>query len=262
MTPLLKKAAYAARPLFDPAPSTIHIYDLIHMDHHYTDRTSDYVTGMLMLAAKAGIVTKVEACYFQVPFTIGVKLRKSLYQHEGQPFLGPDDTAVQIGDRIFGGGSQAPGGAYTLDNVHADPGYDAWLAQVLFRGTTKEDSDFHRSGTVAPKRHKDGSLSTTLAGPSNSAVPSSSTPLIGSPTAPDSAPGNPHASPSPGAGQRCASDALDDSSLKRSNGTPPSSVVTSKLSLSPLFLLIFAHFLTSSQLRVMSLMARVVFPIH
>ena len=160
MTPTLKKADYSARLLFDPAPSTIHVRDLIHMESHYTDRTSDYVTGMLLLASKIGIVNKTQACYFQVLFTIGVNLRKSLYQHEGHPFLGPDNLAIQIGGRVFGGSVNARAGFYSLDNVHTAHGYDAWVSRVLYRNSFLGDTDFFRNGIIPPKRRKDRTIIT------------------------------------------------------------------------------------------------------
>lgn len=160
MTPLLKKAEYRARPLFDPAPGSAHILDLIHRDTHYTSRTSDHVTGMLVVASFLGYITKVQACWFQVPFTVGVNLRKSLYEHEGSPFLGPDGLAFSWSDRAFGGAGGVAAGAYNLGNMKNAPNFQKWVNDTLFRGTTLEDSDFHRGNLDTPRRNKSGTIIT------------------------------------------------------------------------------------------------------
>jgi hypothetical protein len=234
MAPLLTKKMYGERALFDPAPGTIHIKDLIQEESHYLDRTSDFVTGSLMLASHLGKISKVEACYFQVPFTIGVKLRTSTYKHEGHPFVGPDGGAMHIGDRVFGGSQGLAAGAYSLLNVSTAPNYDTWLASSLFRSTTEIDSDLHRAAQQAPKRRKDGtrtqasastSSASALVAPCAPAIPSSSP----TPSVQPSTPGTP-------ARQRSApNDAAEDSddsdapiSVKRPPGQGTSTVTASE----------------------------------
>ena len=185
MAPLLTKAEYTNRPFFDIAPSSMHIRDLIHEETHYDDRTSDLITGMLLLAVHEKIITKVEACWFAVPFTIGAKLRTSVYQHEGNPFLGPDGRPMSIVGKFFhGSGGPAQNSQYTFDTMKNAPNFDRWLAQTLFRSTNKDDSDFSRNNQTPPKRKMNGARISTpgsaalgpsfSAGPSSSAVPATS----------------------------------------------------------------------------------------
>lgn len=158
MAPLLTKAMYAACDLFDITPSGMHIRDLIHAEEHYQHRTSDLVTGMLLLAVKERVISKVEASWFAVPFIIHAKLRSSVYKHEGAPFLGPDGGILIINGKPFTGASAGivPTSIYTLDTVIVAPNYEAWLANVLFRGSSAQDSDFGRSNAVPPKRYANG----------------------------------------------------------------------------------------------------------
>jgi hypothetical protein len=66
MAPLLTKKMYGERQLFNPAPSFLHIKDLVQAEEAYLRRTSDLITGMLLLGCKIGATTKVEASYSQV----------------------------------------------------------------------------------------------------------------------------------------------------------------------------------------------------
>jgi hypothetical protein len=133
---------------------------MIHSAANHQDRTSDLVTGTLLLAVQENLITKVEASWFAVPFVLGAKLRKSTYRHEGNAFLGPDGLAIMIAGDAFGGAAKTPGGAYTLDNLITAPNYDAWFNTVMFRGSAKDEHDFTRGSIAIPKRRKDGSLRT------------------------------------------------------------------------------------------------------
>jgi hypothetical protein len=175
MTPLLKKHDYQSRPLLNPAPGSMHIIDLIHSEQHYTSRTSDHVTGLLILASNMNKIAKVQACWFQVPFTIGVKLRKSLYKHEGHACLGPDGKAMRLGNRVFGAGDKLEAGAYSLTDIKGlkrARNFDTWLQGMLWRGEQEGSakSDFALAGTEPPRRDKDGAI---VPGPSASVEQSS-----------------------------------------------------------------------------------------
>lgn len=179
MAPLLKKADYAQRAFFDVAPSSIHIHDLIHEESHFADRTSDLVTGMLLLGVKARVITKVEASWYAVPFTIGAKLRTSVYRHEGNPLLGPDGGFITIKQHGFKGNNTAGlrASQYSLDDVDEAPGYEKWLSDVLFYGKTVDDSNLATSGEPIPKRKADGSrvpahTNTIVSNPTTPGVPS------------------------------------------------------------------------------------------
>ena len=173
MAPLLKKEEYGKRSLYDIDPSSMHIHDLIHQEGCYSHRTSDMITGMLLLAVHEKIITKVEACWFAVPFTIGAKLRTSVYKHEGNPFLGPDGYPMLIAGTPFSGrgyvaqssdddgesdGHARPDrpSAYNFETMRQAENFDEWLAKTLFRGTHKDDSDFDRHNLLPPSRFRDG----------------------------------------------------------------------------------------------------------
>lgn len=136
----------------------MHIRDLIHEESHYAHRTSDLVTGMLLLAVHEGVISKVEACWYAVPFTIGANLRVSVYQHEGNPFVGPDGLPMYVVNSLFGGTRNflGPGSQYTFHNMRRAENFDEWLSLTLFRGSHKGDSDFDRSNLLPPGRFRDG----------------------------------------------------------------------------------------------------------
>lgn len=141
----------------------MHIIDLIHSEQHYTSRTSDHVTGLLILASNMTKISKVQACWFQVPFTIGVKLRTSLYEHKGHACLGPDGKAMRLGNSTFGGGDKVEAGAYSLTDIEGlerAPNFDTWLQGMLWRGEEEESakSDFALAGAEPPRRNKDGAI--------------------------------------------------------------------------------------------------------
>lgn len=209
MAPLLKKEEYSKRSLFDIDPSSMHIHDLIHQEGCYNHRTSDLITGMLLLAVHEKVITKVEACWFAVPFTIGAKLRTSVYKHEGNPFLGPDGYPMLIAGTPFGGRdyvAQSSGdgesdgparpdrlSAYNFKTMRQAENFDEWLAKTLFRGTHRGDSDFARNHAQPPKRRVNGARADapdpTALTPSSPPAPASPSPSSGSPL--------PSAAPSP-----------------------------------------------------------------
>jgi hypothetical protein len=156
MAPVVCKSTYLQHPLFDPQGGVLHIKDIVQMDDKYLHRTSDLVTGMLLLGANVGAITKTQACYFKVTFLPHLRLRTSVYQHHGEAFIGPDGGAVTIDDVVFGGGEQLAAGKYTLDTVHQDPDYDEWLSCILYRGKTDRDANYIRNGEEPPKRDNNG----------------------------------------------------------------------------------------------------------
>jgi hypothetical protein len=179
MAPLLKKEEYGRRAFFAIQPNSTHILDLIHEETRYNDRTSDLITGMLLLAVHKKIITKVEASWYAVPFTIGAKLRVSVYKHEGNPFLGPDGLPMVIGRQTFYGASPfAPASQYTFDNMETAPNFAQWLSQTLYRSTNKDDSDMSRNNVQPPKRKADGSRVSAVTLPSftSSPAPAASSP--------------------------------------------------------------------------------------
>ena len=175
MAPLLTKAEYARRTFFDVAPSSIHIKDLIHKETRYNDRTSDLVTGMLLLAVYLKVITKVEASWYAAPFTIGARLRVSVYQHEGNAFLGPDGQPMSIAGQLFhGSGGPTLPSQYTFETMRDAPNFQQWLDQTLYRGTTSDDSDSARRGEVPPKRKVNGARVDALASSTSSSATSAS----------------------------------------------------------------------------------------
>ena len=156
MAPIVTKQTYGARPLFDPPRGSLHIKDIVQMDSKYLLRTSDLVTGMLYLGSKLNAIQKTQACYFKITFLPHLKLRTSVYKHEGRAFTGPDGLAMIIDGVVFGGFENLQAGAYTLDNVHEAPNYLKWIVEILYRGGDKADSDYALRGAVPPKRSIDG----------------------------------------------------------------------------------------------------------
>lgn len=157
MAPLLTKAEYERRDLFDITPGEHHIRDLIHEEQRYDNRTSDLVTGCLLLGVHVKAITKVEACWYAVPFTIGARLRVSTYVHEGHAFVGPDGFPMIIHGRTFhGDGPPGPASAYNFDNMADAPNYTTWLATTLYCGKTLVDNDWALQGISPPKRKANG----------------------------------------------------------------------------------------------------------
>ena len=92
MTSAPTRAELALRHIYDPAPGSIHIKDLIRMakDGFYVkDKPSDYVIGMILHARDICSILAWHGTLFQLPFVKGMSLRTG-YAHYGQPFLGPD----------------------------------------------------------------------------------------------------------------------------------------------------------------------------
>jgi hypothetical protein len=96
MAPTLCREGYRSRPLYSPPPSSIHIIDLIHSDAHHQHRTSDLVTGMLLVALQEGFITRAQAAWFTVPINQDRWLRTSTYENDGHPFVGPDGLAIWL----------------------------------------------------------------------------------------------------------------------------------------------------------------------
>ena len=159
MAPLVTKSSYSQQPIFNPQGGIFHIKDIVQMSDKYLHRTSDLVTGCLMLGAKIGAITKTQACYFRLTFLPHLKLR-SLYLHQGEPFIGPDGLAVTIDGVVFGGEEQMQAGRYTLDTVDQDGEYVEWLETLLYRGTSKNDCNYMRRGEGPPKRDNKGKATT------------------------------------------------------------------------------------------------------
>lgn len=156
MPPVVSKKSYELRPLFDPPHGTIHIRDMIQFDQRYEHRTSDLVTGMLLLGVRVNAIQKTQACYFKVTLLPHVKLRTAVYQHDGNAFTGPDGLAMVIDGEVFGGFAGLKAGLYTLDNVDTAPNYVQWVSETLYRGGSIDDTDYSRRGDVPPKRRSTG----------------------------------------------------------------------------------------------------------
>jgi hypothetical protein len=153
---VVSKSTYFNRPLFDPNKGVHYIKDIVQMDDKYLHRVSDLVVGMLYLGAKVGAIRKTQACYFKVALLPHMKLRTSVYQHEGNPFVGSDGGAMTIDGVVFGGAELLSAGRYNLDNVEQDPSYHQWVSMVLFRGKGINDYNYNIRGEHPPKRAIDG----------------------------------------------------------------------------------------------------------
>jgi hypothetical protein len=119
MPPVVTKTTYAGLGLFDLKTGEMHIRDVVQMEGRYLDRTSDMVTGMLRLGTKAGAVTKTRSCYFRVTFLPHVKLRESVYQSSGEPFVGPDGLAMTFKGFVLGGSDHLRAGQYSFHDFDA-----------------------------------------------------------------------------------------------------------------------------------------------
>jgi len=98
MTPPPTPEEFAAYLVLDSKPDSIHFGDFISafQDGLYNkERPSDYVIGMLLLANKRNLLTKVVGDLMQVPFTRGMKIRQN-HPHVGHPFLDPNGDAMML----------------------------------------------------------------------------------------------------------------------------------------------------------------------
>lgn len=142
MTPAPTEAELALRHIYDPAPGTIHIKDLIRMakDGVYVkDKLSDCVIGMILHARDIGDILAWQGTLFQLPFVKGMNLRSG-YAHYGQPFLGPDDMILTLSGRTLRGSedNNYQNSPLTKDTITAHPKYQAWLKETLYAGGGKE----------------------------------------------------------------------------------------------------------------------------
>ncbi|KIN02553.1 hypothetical protein OIDMADRAFT_27069 [Oidiodendron maius Zn] len=142
MPPVVTKRSYELHPLFDPAYGSLHIRDIVQYDQRYKNRTSDLVTGMLLLGMKVNTIQKTQAYYFKVTLLPHVKLRTAVYQHDGNAFTSPDGMAMVINREVFSGFAGLKAGAYTLDTVDTTPNYTQWVADTLYRGGSIDDTDY------------------------------------------------------------------------------------------------------------------------
>lgn len=142
MTPAPTQAELALRHVYDPAPGSIHIKDLIRMakDGVYAkDKLSDYVIGMILHARDIGDICTWQGTLFQLPFVKGMRLRTG-HAHHGQPFLGPDDLILTLADRTLKGSenNDIDESPLTKDTITSHPNYQAWLKDALYAGGEKE----------------------------------------------------------------------------------------------------------------------------
>jgi hypothetical protein len=119
MAPVVTKATYPGLGLFDLKTGEMHIRDVVQMEDRYLDRTSDMVRGMLLLCTKVRAVTKTQNCYFRVTFLPHVKLRESVYQSSGEPFVGPDGLVMTFKGFVIGGSDHLRAGQYSFDDFDA-----------------------------------------------------------------------------------------------------------------------------------------------
>jgi hypothetical protein len=108
MTSQSTQAELSARHLYDPAPRTVNMTDLINMvkDGVYAkDKISDYVVGLLIAARLLGLIKPWEGTLFQLPFMRPMKMRKGPLHRNGRPAFGPNGTVWKLEGVVLCGGS-------------------------------------------------------------------------------------------------------------------------------------------------------------
>jgi len=148
MTPLPTPSELDARHIFDPAPGTVHIRDLVAMakDGIYVkDKLSDHVIGMLVMAKNTGVISAWEGTLFQLPFVKGMKIRSGA-QHLGHAFTDPNGDVLILGGRTLYGSSDiniqlSP---LTADTLKNHPQYSTWLNTTLYAGRAADATTYAR----------------------------------------------------------------------------------------------------------------------
>jgi hypothetical protein len=148
MTPLPTPSELATRHIFDPAPGTVHVRDLIAMakDGIYAkDRVSDYVVGMLVMAKHTGVISAWEGTLFQLPFVKGMKIRTGM-QHLGCAFTDPDGDVLILDGRTLHGSSDIDIklSTLTVDSLKDHAQYSTWLKTTLYAGRAADATTYTR----------------------------------------------------------------------------------------------------------------------
>jgi hypothetical protein len=149
MTPKPSAKDFDTYHLYDPAPGTVHITDLINMakDGHYLkDKLSDYVVGLLVVARQHDVITAAEGAMFQLPFVRGMVLRKK-YPHYGLPLKDWNGKVLSLLDRRFEGSDAAnvQPSSHDFSTFLSSPKFPLWAKTHLYAGRGKESLTYSRT---------------------------------------------------------------------------------------------------------------------